>query len=245
MILLLVAGIVLLIRWFIRTPPASLTRGLRRGALYAGIGLLVILAVTGRLPWLFAVAGAAIPIIQRLLTVWRLGHMAGRMAGMGGGEAGRPSAGQQSTIETRFLRMWLDHDTGAMGGTVLEGRYRNRTLDQMSLEDLLTLLAECQADPQSAAVLEAYLDRVHGEAWREAQPGDGAYTSAPPPPDGRMSAEEAYQILGLEPGASDSEIRETHRRLMQKMHPDRGGSTYLAAKINQAKEVLLGKTGAG
>ena len=51
--------------------------------------------------------------------------------------------------------MWLDHDSGTMGGTVLEGRFRGRTLDQLSLEDKLALLGECRADPQSAAVLEA------------------------------------------------------------------------------------------
>jgi hypothetical protein len=243
LILLMVAGIVLLLRWFVRTPPAQLARGLRRGALYAGIGLLILLAVTGRLPWLFAVAAAAIAVVQRLVTLWQLGNMARRVAGMAGGtgRARNPSAGQQSTIETRFLRVWLDHDSGAMGGAVLEGQYSGRSLDQLSLEELMMLLAECRADAQSSAVLEAYLDRVHGEAWREAAGGEEAATGPARPSDGKMTREEAYQVLGLEPGAGDKEVRDTHRRLMQKLHPDRGGSDYLAAKINQAKDILLGE----
>lgn len=240
LILLVVAGIVLLLRWFVRTPPTQLARGLRRGALYVGIGLLVLLAVTGRLPWLFAVAAAAVPVVQRLFTLWQLGNVAKRMAG-GAGGARNPSGGQQSTIETRFLRVWLDHDSGTMGGTVLEGQFRGRSLDQLSLAELMRLLAEYRADAQSSAVLEAYLDRMRGEAWREAAGREEAATGAAAPSDGGMSREEAYRVLGLEPEAAEKEIRDTHRRLMQKLHPDRGGSDYLAAKINQAKDILLGE----
>lgn len=80
--------------------------------------------------------------------------------------------------------------------------------------------------------------------WRgEAAPAeDGRAGRRPPPPDtGPMTVDEAYRVLGLEPGADDAAIREAYRRLMVRMHPDQGGSTYLAAKINQAKDLLLGR----
>jgi DnaJ-domain-containing protein 1 len=139
--------------------------------------------------------------------------------------------------------MRLDHDSGAMSGRVLEGQFQGRALDSMNLDELLALHAECRIDEQSVAVLEAYLDREQPDEWREryrasgGRPGeDGAAR-----PDSRMSREEAYQVLGLDPGATDEEIVAAHRRLMQKLHPDRGGSTFLAAKINQAKELLMGR----
>ena len=156
-----------------------------------------------------------------------------------------PSPGQASEVETRFFKMTLDHDSGVMTGLVKEGRFRGRALEDLGIEELVDLWAECRAeDAQSAAVLEAYLDRTQGEAWREAAQRDyGGAGAGPRPPSGQgaMSQEEAHEILGLEPGASPEEIHEAHRRLMQKIHPDHGGSNYLAAKINQAKARLLGE----
>ena len=100
----------------------------------------------------------------------------------------------------------------------------------------MDLLAVCRAeDSQSAAVLEAYLDRVHGDSWRHAQSGAGDEHGN----GTRMTLAEAREILGVDSHASREDIIEAHRRLMQKNHPDRGGSTYLAAKINLAKEILL------
>ena len=117
-----------------------------------------------------------------------------------------------------------------------------RLLDEMELGDLIALLAECRAeDAQSASVLEAYLDRTQGEAWRDAAARGGAGAGPRAPSGGAMSPDEAYGILGLEAGASRAEIHEAHRSLMQKVHPDHGGSNYLAAKINQAKALLLGE----
>ncbi len=231
----------MLLRWFARTPPPQLARALKRGAVVAGVALLVLLAVTGRMHWLFAAVGAGAVALQRMLTVWQLGAALKRILGMAQtqGAGGNPAGGRSSTIETQYLRMSLDHDTGAMDGTVLEGAHRGERLSGLELDQLVELLAECRAaDSQSAAVLEAYLDRVHSDDWRDAY-GHGAEQTSTASSGGPMTKDEAYAILGVVPEASDEEIRSAHRRLMQKIHPDRGGSDYLAAKINQAKDLLL------
>jgi len=233
----------LFIWWFQRTPPERVARVLRRALLWAGGGLLILLAVTGKLPALFALLGAAVPFVQRIFRLLQLLPLAQRLLAMfnQGRAASGPSGGQTSTVRTRFLQMELDHDSGALSGRVLEGRFQGRALADLDLEQLMELLSECAADPQSAAVLEAYLDREHGPEWREAQPAGSQRPESVP--DGGMTREEAYEILGLETGAAKEDILSAHKRLMQKLHPDRGGSTYLAAKINKAKALLLEKAG--
>ena len=229
----------LFIWWFQRTPPERVARVLKQALLWAGGGLLIFLAVTGKLPSLFALLGAVVPFIQRIFRLLSLLPMLQRLLVMFNRSqaAGGPAGGQASRVRTRFLDMELNHDSGALSGRVLEGSFQGRALADLGLEQLLELLGECAADPQSAAVLEAYLDREHGPEWREAQPaGSRSPASAP---DGQMSKEEAYEILGLQPQATEQEILAAHRSLMQKLHPDRGGSTYLAAMINKAKALLL------
>ena len=115
----------------------------------------------------------------------------------------------------------------------MQGQFEGRLLEEMTLEDIVGLLQECRVnDPQSADVLETYLDRVHGAEWRAGSGGAAAG-------DGSMSPAQAYEILGLQPGVSNDEIREAHRTLLKANHPDRGGSTWLAAQINRAKDLLL------
>ena len=135
--------------------------------------------------------------------------------------------------------MELDHATGVMSGWVLKGRFARRSLQDLPLLDLLDLWRECQIDAQSMAVMEAYLDRHSGADWREqAQAAHRATDSGKE--SGTMDSMEAYQILGLQPGASREEVQAAYRRLIQRVHPDHGGSSYLAARLNQARGVLLG-----
>jgi hypothetical protein len=151
----------------------------------------------------------------------------------------KPNSGQTSTVQSKYIRMTLNHDSGDINGEVLTGRFTGKTLDQLDLDALLQLLRECQDDQESVALLQTYLDREHADTWQQQASAQGQQRAPSAP--GAMSREEALQILGLSADASETEIIETHRRLMQKLHPDRGGSAYLAATINLAKDKLLGK----
>jgi len=223
---LLVGGF-LAIRWFVSAQPAQVLKALRWALIVIAVVVGLFMVFAGRHVLLFFLLPALLPFLMRSRMLWRRAKAA----------AG-PAPGQTSVVTTRFIRMVLDHDSGEMSGEILEGAFAGRQLVQMDEAELAALWRECRAaDGQSAAVLEAYLDRALGEAWREAA-GVGGETAGGP--EG-MSREDAFEILGLEPGASDSDIREAHRRLMQKVHPDHGGSNYLAAKINRAKELLMGE----
>jgi hypothetical protein len=146
------------------------------------------------------------------------------------------SAGQVSRVRSAFLDMELDHDSGAMRGRVLGGRYEGVTLDALDVPTLAAWMGEI--DAESRALLAAYLDR-RDAAWREHAQGDAAAGQGGAPAGGPMTEQEAYQILGLEAGAGAAEIRRAHRSLMKRLHPDQGGSNYLAARVNEAKDILL------
>jgi hypothetical protein len=133
----------------------------------------------------------------------------------------------------------LDHDSGALSGEILTGTFAGKMLDDLGEPELLALRQELGDDGESLALVEAYLDRrIPG--WRENVEGDPAAGPRGAPDSGPMTDQQAYEILGLAPGASQAEIRTAHRRLMKRVHPDQGGSTFLAAKINEAKDRLLG-----
>jgi DnaJ domain len=149
----------------------------------------------------------------------------------------RKSGGQISRVRSAFLEMELDHDTGAMRGRILAGPHEGAELDALDLATLTGCLVDI--DEESRALLMAYLDR-RNPSWREHAQGDAATrASSAAWRSGKMTEEEAYQILGVEPGASAEAIGRAHRTLMKKLHPDQGGSTYLAARVNEAKDVLL------
>ena len=152
----------------------------------------------------------------------------------------RKTPGQKSGVRTELLEMVLDHDTGRMEGRCLKGRFAGRDLASLRESEALQLLEELRStNSQGAILMEAFLDR-RSRGWRK-RADARAKTERKSPRSGSMTANEAYDVLGLKPGAKYDEIRAAHRRLMMKFHPDQGGSTYLAARINEAKEILLSK----
>ncbi len=220
--LALLVGGVLIAYWFSKADPKQVAKTLKITAvvLLGGLGILLVVARQVQLL-------AALPILAGLL--WKLWPLFNRMGKrLSGGQSG-------SDVRTRFFAMHLDHASGHVDGEVLVGVFAGRRLSELSIAELQQLHGDVSGDPQSLALIEAYLDRRDPD-WRGAGAGGGrsGRTSS-----AAMSAEEAYEILGLSPGASAEEIRRAHRRLMQKLHPDAGGSDWLAAKLNAAKELLL------
>lgn len=235
---LVLLGLFLGGRWFVRSPAPVVSRYLRRGALVLALVALLLLAASGRLHWVIALAGALLAGLIRLLPLLRYVPALHQLWWRMRSASGFSPAFDHATVQTRFVRMSIDQTSGQMQGEILEGAFAGRKLHELSRAQLVALIKEYQlTDGESANLLAAYLDRAYGPEWRG---GASARSSGSFNP-GRMTREEAYQVLGLKPGASDSDITAAHRRLMQKVHPDRGGSDYLAAKINQAKDILLGR----
>ena len=148
------------------------------------------------------------------------------------------STSAKSTVRSAYLEMVLDHDSGDLDGFVLAGPMEGRRLSSLREAQLLQLWRDTVSDSDSRQLLEAYLDR-RIPRWRENAQAKGDAGQAGPPRSGGMTKQEAYQVLGLQPGAGAQEVRDAHRRLMKRVHPDHGGSTFLAARINEAKDLLL------
>ena len=232
----LLAGFLLAGRWFLTADPKTLVRTFKWLLIGSIFAIAAFFLFTGRVAWAIAALPALLPWFIRIRRAARTAKAFHRMSQRGGG---RPS-GQTSAVNTRYLHMELDHDSGAMWGTVASGAYAGRELHNLNETEIAQLLSECRGnDPESAQILEAYLDRQHPD-WRGAagEQHSGTHGEAT---SGVMSRAEAFEVLGLEDGAPADSIREAHRRLIAHLHPDKGGSTFLAAKVNQAKDVLLGE----
>ncbi len=228
----LIAGVVflgvlfILGRGFVAADPRALIRFIR----YCVGACLIIVGAVLRLAERWGLALPAIAAGISAIAVGRIGPI-----DLGGSYR---SKGMGSAVSSKWLEMHLDHDSGTMNGTVREGTYQGKALDDLDEPSLQALYGELQGDQESLALFEAYLDRrVPG--WREDVEGDADPGPRRPANAGAMTDEEAYEVLGLAPGATEAEIRSAHRRLMMRMHPDQGGSTFLAAKINEAKDRLL------
>ena len=227
--LLALATLIWLAAWRGKSSPSQRAHALKLILLYGLTGILLLLVVTGRLHWLFALLGAAVPWLQRALLArqaWRL-FKSNR----------KPAAGNTSKVESRYFRMMLDHDSGDLTGEVIYGSYSGRTMGDQSLDQLLELLSECRLqDPQSGALLEAFLDRNYGNGWRDQDSSKGKDSQAA---TGPMDRREAAEILGIKENSAPDEITDAHRRLIQRLHSDRGGTDYLASLVNKARDVLL------
>ncbi|WP_193557277.1 DnaJ domain-containing protein [Microvirga pakistanensis] len=215
---------------FAHANPAALAKLLKVVSGVLAFGIAGLLAVRGRID---------VALLIGSFGAWLLGWSRFTFPGLGT----RPqrTSGSTSRVRSRLIEMTLDHDTGEMEGSVLAGAFAGQqlgSLDEACLRDLLT---ECQAgDPDGVRLLEAYLDRRFSH-WREDTQNEERSQADAQPKSGVMTREEAYQILDLQPGATPDQIRQAHRSLMKKLHPDQGGSTYLAARVNQAKDVLLSR----
>jgi len=213
--LAIIIGLVLIVRGLAASEPRRAWAAVK----VIGIVIVVVVVVFFAVTHGIATTLMAVALLAPVLLRWRgLGRLMRNMRG--------PSPGRTSDVETAFLRMTLDHDSGVLDGTVLRGGFRGRRLQEMSEAEMFELLRECRIEDEPA--------------WRAGKEGaDAGSRRGPSPGAAAMTPEEAYQILGLQPGATTDQIKDAHHKLMLKLHPDQGGSTYLATKINQAKDLLV------
>jgi hypothetical protein len=246
-IIALVSAIVLFatLKLILQKPNLTLKQFTLAAGLVLFLTALGFLVVTGRLNWIVAAGAAILPFLKRLPLLLRMLPFASVVTrfirsarssasrGNTGPVPGASSREKSSSIKTRFVLMTLYHDSGQTNGEIQEGQFRGRFLSSLSIRELLLFREECRVDADSIRVLESWLDRNH-ETWRDAA------DQARPAAETTMNTKEALDILGLTESASRQDIIDAHRKLIQKLHPDRGGSTYLAAKLNEAKDLLLG-----
>ena len=226
-------------RWLVNANPARLSRLLVGSAIVGAVGLALLVVL--RAPGLVITAA---PFLAMLVLWWLRRRRRGTRLGGGWSTPGAGGPADESVAESAWLRMTLDHGSGRIDGTVLQGPSAGRRLDDLPDDDLRVLRRACGGDPDSARLLESYLDRRWGADWRAREAASGAEDPSGEPlrpaADARSPAE-ALSVLGLGDGATHEEIRAAHRRLMRAVHPDHGGSDELAARVNRARQVLLGE----
>lgn len=236
--LVILAGLGFLVFFWLKTlTPAKRTRAVIAIILVIASLFILLMALTGRLHWIAALAAGLLPFARRLLPlIIRFLPFLNYLYKQRRSQA---SSGNISKVETKILSMRLDHDSGVMYGTVKQGPLQGRELGDLNEQEFMQLLHFCrQHDGESTRLLTTYLDKRFGDSWREDDTQTGSQGS--PASQRAMSRQQAFDILGISPSSSKEEIIAAHRKLMQKMHPDRGGSDYLAAQINQAKDILIG-----
>ncbi len=243
--LLTLLAFLFLVYWAMNslTSRFALTKSQARWLLLLSMALtgIVVLIVLGRLPVQFILAPLgvavtfllrALPALLRLMPLWQLVKNRNPFHSRSSADPNE----KKSVIRTEFLTMQLHHESGVMDGRVMKGQFEGRQLSDLSPQELMQLARECSSDQDSIQVLEAYLDRMHNN-WRDEALHQQDRGDAPEEP--AMNRQLALEILGLGENATREDVTGAHRKLMQKMHPDRGGTEYLAKKINAARDYLL------
>lgn len=246
LLIALVAGVILYLDW--KKKGVSPNRILIRFATITVIGVALFLALTGKMHWVGVAFAALLPTLRGLfvflLKYFPMLHQLTRQLGIFSKKPFSQAQSNTSKVSSAVLVMELDHATGDLDGQIVQGEFQGKLLSQLTEVQIESLLGYCQQiDQESVDLLYAYIDRRFGaRSWQGAsqssdkrENGNGTNRSM----DSEMSEEEALALLGLEKGADKQAITDAHRKLMQKVHPDRGGNDYLAAKINQAKDFLI------
>ena len=230
----LLAVLLLAGKWFVNAEPKKMVHSLKWVAYGAGGIILLFVVFSGKFMMLIWLLPVLLPWLMRARAAARSANNFSRMESGG-------SHGMGSEVSSEFLEMYLDHDTGNMDGVIRKGLHNGKNLRTLSFEELVDLYETYAVqDVESARLLAAYLDRTHSE-WR-----DSAENASHQNEDtqqnrssGSMDCAEAYRVLGLDDDADEAAIKAAHHRLIASLHPDRGGSAYLASKINEARDVLL------
>ena len=239
LLLITIVGLVALllgVRWVARQPPPVR----RKWLLYAAVGVLAALALYRGLPWLAAGIGATLPLLYKLFALVRFVPLFTKIF-----HNFRPGSQGFANFQSRSLVLEINPLTGTIDGRVLAGRHKGRRLSSFGKSELEALMAAfVEDDPQAAQLLRSYHEMRSRHAGGRDGDGDDAGAGAGAKAAGAgagadMSRDQALRILGLQADATREAISEAHRRLIQKLHPDRGGSAHLAALINQAKDLLL------
>jgi len=258
-------GVGFFIRWMTEAEPKEI----RKIVSFLIILVLILLAgwllLTGKIAAMGAALAAAVPFLVRVMKLgflWpilrRIFASSRKRAQPGSFGNSTAGAGSSSEIRTEFLHMVLDLETGQMRGGVVSGPYAGADLDSLGLDDLQSLYVDCcSATDQSRAVLEAYLDRrpdcTGWQGWHQKDHGEnGAHDGGNDRDNNEqsrngersssasgMSADEARKILGVGQEATREEINRAYKKQIKAVHPDHGGSDYLASKINAARSLLL------
>lgn len=223
--LAILVGVIWFARWYAGAPTQQARVAFKVFAAIAVGAVALLLLTRSGLPILLSILGALAPLALTLRGAFRRARA-----------AQGPTPGGGSTVTSAWLEMRLDHETGEISGRVLQGEHADRDLDDLSEAELRDLAGAVMDDANSARLLAAYMARRFGD------PEPEGYGAESPPASGGMSRAEALAILDLEEGAGREAINAAYKRLIAKAHPDRGGSAYLAAKINEARGVLLGET---